>query len=122
MHHRHSLIQKHIAAWCLLQLQWRHSTIFQESQTQSNSIKSSGKCFGLARILHFLQASLNCRPATSHGVQVTYAKGWGSFKSPTEVEVAGLDGNNQTISTKNVIIAAGSEVINLPGVTIDEER
>ena len=56
------------------------------------------------------------------GLQVTYAKGWGSFKSPTEVEVAGLDGNNQTISTKNVIIAAGSEVINLPGVTIDEER
>lgn len=55
-------------------------------------------------------------------MQVTYAKGWGSFKSPTEVEVAGLDGNNQTISTKNVIIAAGSEVINLPGVTIDEER
>ena len=55
-------------------------------------------------------------------LQVTYAKGWGSFKSPTEVEVAGLDGNNETISSKNVIIAAGSEVINLPGVTIDEDR
>ncbi len=54
--------------------------------------------------------------------QVTYAKGWGSFKSPTEVEVAGLDGNKSTITGKNIIIAAGSEVINLPGVTIDEDR
>jgi dihydrolipoamide dehydrogenase len=38
------------------------------------------------------------------------------------VEVALADGGSQTISAKNVIIATGSEVATLPGVTIDEEK
>lgn len=54
--------------------------------------------------------------------KVSYVRGWGKFKSPTEVEVALADGGSQTISAKNVIIATGSEVATLPGVTIDEEK
>lgn len=55
-------------------------------------------------------------------VQVTYVKGWGSFKGPNEIDVALLDGGNQTVSGKNIIIATGSEVTPLPNIPIDEER
>ena len=51
-----------------------------------------------------------------------YVKGWGKLKSPTEVEVTGLDGTVSVISTKSTIIATGSEVTPLPGLTIDEKR
>ena len=54
--------------------------------------------------------------------QVTYVKGWGSFKGPNEIDVALLDGGNQTVSGKNIIIATGSEVTPLPGIPIDEEK
>jgi dihydrolipoamide dehydrogenase len=54
--------------------------------------------------------------------QVEYVKGWGKFVGPNEVEVALLDGGSSTISTKNTIIATGSEVAPLPGIQIDEER
>lgn len=54
--------------------------------------------------------------------QVTYVKGWGSFKSANEVEVALLEGGSETIPFKNAIIATGSEVTPLPGIEIDEER
>ena len=54
--------------------------------------------------------------------QVTYVKGWGTFKGPNEIEVSLLDGGNQTVSGKNIIIATGSEVSPLPNIPIDEER
>ena len=54
--------------------------------------------------------------------KVTYAKGWGSLTStPGEVVVAKEDGTTETISTKNVILATGSEPASLPGVDVDEE-
>ena len=53
--------------------------------------------------------------------QVSYAKGWGKIKSPTEVEVTAEDGTTSTISGKNIIIATGSEVTPLPGSPVDEE-
>lgn len=63
---------------------------------------------------------------TSAGVpllmQVSYVKGWGSFSGPNDIDVALLDGGNQTVSGKNIIIATGSEVTPLPNIPIDEER
>jgi dihydrolipoamide dehydrogenase len=55
-------------------------------------------------------------------MKVDYVKGWGTLKSPTEVDVALLDGSSTTIKTKNVLIATGSEVTPLAGVPVDEER
>ena len=56
-------------------------------------------------------------------VQVSYMKGWGSFKSANEIEVAPLDGGEkQSVSGKNILIATGSEVTPLPNIPIDEER
>lgn len=54
--------------------------------------------------------------------QVEYVKGWGKLAGTGQVDVALLDGGSSTISTKNIIIATGSEVSPLPGLTIDEER
>ncbi|KAI8064215.1 dihydrolipoyl dehydrogenase [Gongronella butleri] len=53
---------------------------------------------------------------------VDYVKGTGAFKSTTEIEVAGLDGSERTLSAKNIIIATGSEVTPIPGIDIDEKK
>ncbi len=54
--------------------------------------------------------------------KVTYIKGWGSFNSPTEIGVAQPDGSSTSVQTKNTIIATGSDVLDLPGVPIDEKK
>jgi dihydrolipoyl dehydrogenase len=48
--------------------------------------------------------------------------GTARIAAPGKVEVAGQDGKKQTLETKAVAIASGSEVANLPGITIDEKR
>ncbi len=49
--------------------------------------------------------------------KVDYIKGWGEIASATEVKVG-----EQTLTTKNIVIATGSEPSTLPGVEVDEER
>ena len=49
--------------------------------------------------------------------KVTYLKGWGTITGKNEVAV---DGTNY--AAKNIIIATGSEVTPLPGITIDEKQ
>ncbi len=51
-----------------------------------------------------------------------YIKGRGRIVGPGKVEVDGLDGSKQTLETKNIVIATGSEPVSLPGIEIDEER
>jgi dihydrolipoamide dehydrogenase len=53
--------------------------------------------------------------------KVTYVKGEGTITAAGEVSVALLDGGTEKISTKNIIIATGSEPSTIPGVEIDEE-
>lgn len=54
--------------------------------------------------------------------KVDYVKGMGRILSAGKVEVTSLDGGKQTLETKNIIIATGSEVATLPGVEVDENR
>lgn len=54
--------------------------------------------------------------------KVNYVKGSGKFNSPSEISVETLDGSNTTVKGKHVIIATGSDVKSLPGVTIDEKK
>jgi len=42
--------------------------------------------------------------------------------SPGKVEVKMKDGNVRALETRNIVIATGSEVAELPGVTIDEKQ
>lgn len=54
--------------------------------------------------------------------KVTVYKGKGRITGKGAVEVEGTDGKTETLKTKNIVIATGSEPSTLPGITIDEER
>ncbi|MEM8790349.1 MAG: dihydrolipoyl dehydrogenase [Pseudomonadota bacterium] len=49
--------------------------------------------------------------------KVEYVQGWGEIVSAGEVKVG-----DRTLTTKNIVIATGSEPSSLPGVEVDEER
>ena len=48
--------------------------------------------------------------------------GHGRIAAPGKVEVKGADGKTQTVETKNIVIATGSDVARLKGIEIDEKR
>ena len=48
--------------------------------------------------------------------------GAGRIAAPGKVEVKAADGKTQTLETKNIVIATGSDVARLPGIDIDEKR
>lgn len=48
--------------------------------------------------------------------------GRGTIKRSGEVEVENFDGTKKTLSTKNIVIATGSEATPLPGIDVDEKR
>jgi len=54
--------------------------------------------------------------------KVNYVKGWGRLASPNEVEVDCNDGTKKKIWAKNIMVATGSDIQSIPGVTIDEKR
>ncbi len=54
--------------------------------------------------------------------KVTWLKGAGVITAPGQVTVALNDGTTAVVAAKHIIIATGSDVINLPGVAIDEEQ
>lgn len=51
--------------------------------------------------------------------QVQLVRGIGSIVAPNKVEVKGEKGI-ETINTKNILIATGSEVTPFPGITVSE--
>ncbi|HKS63866.1 MAG TPA: dihydrolipoyl dehydrogenase, partial [Xanthobacteraceae bacterium] len=48
--------------------------------------------------------------------------GHGRITAPGRIEVKGADGKTQTVETKNIVIATGSDVARLKGIEIDEKR
>jgi len=49
-------------------------------------------------------------------------QGVGRITAPGKIEVKLSDGKTETIETKNIVIATGSDVIRLKGIDIDEKR
>ncbi|MCY4031037.1 MAG: dihydrolipoyl dehydrogenase [Hyphomicrobiales bacterium] len=49
-------------------------------------------------------------------------RGEARITAPDSVEVSLLDGGTRTLQARNIVIATGSDVAPLPGVTIDEKR
>ncbi|CAN5400168.1 dihydrolipoyl dehydrogenase [soil metagenome] len=49
-------------------------------------------------------------------------EGTGRVVSVGKVEVTGNDGKTQTLETKNIVIATGSDVAKLKGIDVDEKR
>ncbi|MBB6249656.1 dihydrolipoyl dehydrogenase [Nitrospirillum iridis] len=54
--------------------------------------------------------------------KITRYTGKGSIAAPGQVTVTKEDGSTETVTAKNILIATGSDVMPLPGVTIDEKR
>jgi dihydrolipoamide dehydrogenase len=54
--------------------------------------------------------------------KIDYVKGFGAIAGKGLVEVKLSDGGSQTLETKNIVIATGSEPTPLPGIDIDEEH
>lgn len=53
--------------------------------------------------------------------KITHVNGWGSIVNQNEVSAKMADGSVETIKTKNIMIASGSEVTPFPGIEIDED-
>lgn len=53
--------------------------------------------------------------------KITAYRGTGSILAPGRVKVTAEDGTSQEIEAKTIVIATGSDVAQLPGVTIDED-
>jgi len=54
--------------------------------------------------------------------KVDYMKGWGSIPAAGSVKVKLVDGGEETLSAKRILIATGSESTPLPGVATDEKQ
>ncbi|WP_282605051.1 dihydrolipoyl dehydrogenase [Pelagibius sp. Alg239-R121] len=54
--------------------------------------------------------------------KITYVKGEGSIPKAGEVAVKLADGGSETLKTKKILIATGSESTPLPGLDIDEKQ
>lgn len=54
--------------------------------------------------------------------KVEYIRGTAAFTGEHEVKVNKIDGGEQTLVAKNIIVATGSEATPFPGLTIDEKR
>ena len=49
-------------------------------------------------------------------------QGVGRIAAPGKIEVKAADGRTETIETRNIVIATGSDVARLKGIAIDEQR
>jgi dihydrolipoamide dehydrogenase len=54
--------------------------------------------------------------------KITYFVGKGAITGQGAVAVTDAAGAKTDLATKNIVIATGSDILSLPGVTIDEER
>lgn len=54
--------------------------------------------------------------------QVDYIKGFGKLGGPNTVNVDLTEGGTQSLETKNILIATGSEVTPLPPVPVDNAQ
>jgi dihydrolipoamide dehydrogenase len=53
--------------------------------------------------------------------KIDYLKGLGRFNSANEIAIDLIDGTTKTITSKNIIIATGSEPTPFPGLDFDEK-
>jgi dihydrolipoamide dehydrogenase len=54
--------------------------------------------------------------------KIDVINGKGKIRGAGKVEVSGADGKAQTVETKNIVIATGSDIARLKGIEIDEKR
>jgi dihydrolipoamide dehydrogenase len=81
--------------------------------------------FDLKKMMAFKQEGIE---GNTKGVEYLLKKnkidtflGAGRITAPGRIEVTAEDGSKQSVETKNIVIATGSDVTRLPGITIDEK-
>ncbi|HLL28144.1 MAG TPA: dihydrolipoyl dehydrogenase [Xanthobacteraceae bacterium] len=89
-------------------------------------IKVPGPKLDLAQMMEFKQEGVD---GNVKGVDFLFKKnkidayiGKGRIAAPGRVEVSTGNGKTETIETKSIVIATGSDVTRLPGIEIDEKR
>ena len=89
-------------------------------------IKVGKPAVDLTALLKYKQGNVD---ANVNGVAFLFKKnkidtfrGIGRITAPGKIEVKADDGRTQTVETKNIIIATGSDVARLNGIAIDEKR
>ena len=89
-------------------------------------IKVGKPSVDLPALLKYKQGNVD---ANVNGVAFLFKKnkidtfrGTGRIAAPGKIEVRADDGKMQTVETKNIIIATGSDVARLNGIAIDEKR
>jgi len=89
-------------------------------------IKVSGRALDLPAMMKFKADGVD---GNVKGVSFLFRKnkidnfqGAGRITAPGKIEVKAADGATQTVETRNIVIATGSDVARLKGITIDETR
>ena len=89
-------------------------------------IKVSAPKLDLAQMMKFKQEGVE---GNVKGVDFLFKKnkvdafiGRGRITAPGKIEVSTGNGKTETIETKSIVIATGSDVTRLPGIEIDEKR
>ena len=54
--------------------------------------------------------------------KIDYYQGWGSITNGTQVKVKLNQGDEQILDTKNIMVATGSDIMQFPGIKIDEKQ
>lgn len=104
------------------------SELYEEAEDKfpQMGIKVGKPSVDLAALLKYKQGNVD---ANVNGVAFLFKKnkietfrGLGRITAPGKIEVKAADGKTQTLETKNIIIATGSDVARLNGITVDEKR
>ncbi|UFS75326.1 dihydrolipoyl dehydrogenase [Tardiphaga sp. 37S4] len=104
------------------------SELFEEAghSFAKMGIKVSAPTLDLPALMNFKQQGID---GNVKGVEFLMKKnkidvvmGTGRVLDTGKVEVTGADGKAQTLETKNIVIATGSDVAKLKGIEIDEKR
>src|SRR3954466_16119287 len=89
-------------------------------------VKVSAPALDLPSMMNFKQQGID---GNVKGVEFLMKKnkidvisGKGKVLGTGKVEVAGGDGKSQTVETKNIVIATGSDIARLKGIEIDDKR
>lgn len=73
-------------------------------------------------LVTYLSLTLLCCGFHGGTSQVDYIKGFGKLGGPNTVNVDLTEGGKQSLETKNILIATGSEVTPLPPVPVDNAQ
>lgn len=104
------------------------SELFEEAghSFAKMGIKVSAPTLDLPALMNFKQQGID---GNVKGVEFLMKKnkidvvmGTGKVLGTGKVEITGADGKAQTLETKNIVIATGSDVAKLKGIEIDEKR